>query len=104
MCLVGVSSNQWRLTQISILHNSALVSSFSRTGVYKYNYTDRDVVSIANPDAYGEQNIVLKLTRSTKPRIFNQASGTYEALDIQRPVGTIRFKLEPAGGVIFLFD
>ena len=73
-------------------------------GVSKYNYTDKNVVFIANHDAYGEQNVMLKLTKTARPKLFNRASGTYEAFDIRMPDGTISFKLEPAGGVIVLFD
>lgn len=73
-------------------------------GVSKYNATGQDVAFLANHDAYGEQNVVLNLTKDVKPRLFNRASGTYEPLEIQMPQRTVRFKLDPAGGAIILFD
>ena len=73
-------------------------------GVSKYDSTGRDVVFIANHDAYAEQNVVLKLTGNVKPKLFNRTTEAYEALDIRMPDGTISFKLEPAGGAIVLFD
>jgi len=71
-------------------------------GVSKYDQKDRNVLFIANHDAYGEQDVKLKLTKSVKPRIFNRKTAKYEALAVTG--GTISFKLEPAGGAIVLFE
>jgi len=71
-------------------------------GVSKYDGGGKDVVFIANHDAYGEQNVVLKLGRAAKPRLFNRATGKYEPLTISD--GKISFKLDPAGGAIVLFE
>ena len=71
-------------------------------GVSKYDSKDKDVVFIANHDAYGEQTIKLKLTKPAKPRIFNRKTKKYDALSVTG--GAISFKLEPAGGAIILFE
>ena len=71
-------------------------------GVSKYDYKDKDVVFIANHDAYGEQTIKLKLTKPAKPHIFNRKTKKYVALRVTG--GAISFKLDPAGGEIILFD
>jgi len=71
-------------------------------GVSKYDSGDKDVVFIANHDAYGGQDVKLKLTKSVKPRIFNRKTMKYEPLSVTG--GTISFKLEPAGGAIVLFE
>ena len=71
-------------------------------GVSKYDGTAKDVVFIANHDAYGGQNVKLKLTKSVKPRIFNRKTKEYDALSVTG--GAIGFKLEPAGGAIILFE
>ena len=71
-------------------------------GVSKYNGTGKDVVFIANHDAYGEQAVKLKLTRTVKARLFNRATRKYDALATAD--GTISFKLPPAGGAIILFE
>ncbi len=72
-------------------------------GISKYDYTTQDVAFIANHDAYGEQNVVLKLTKGLKPKLFDRASGSYQPLEVRMPEGTISFKLEAAGGAILLF-
>jgi len=71
-------------------------------GVSKYDSTDKDVVFIANHDAYGEQDVKLKLTKSAKPHIFNRKTGKYDLLQITG--GAVVFKLDPAGGAIVLFN
>ena len=71
-------------------------------GVSKYDGTDKDVVFIANHDAYGEQNVKLKLARSVKGRIFNRKTRKYD--DLPAVGGVVSFKLEPAGGAIVLFE
>mgnify|MGYP006865036173 CR=1 FL=1 len=71
-------------------------------GVSKYASADKDVVFIANHDAYGEQNIKLKLTKADKPRIFNRKTKKYDTLPVTS--GEISFKLAPAGGAIILFE
>ena len=71
-------------------------------GVSKYDSKDKDVVFIANHDAYGEQTIKLKLTKPAKPRIFNRKTKKYDALSATG--GAVSFKLEPAGGAIILFE
>lgn len=71
-------------------------------GISKYDGTDKDVAFIANHDAYGEQDVKLRLTKPLKPRIFNRKTGKYEALPTAD--GTIHFQLEPAGGAIVLFE
>lgn len=73
-------------------------------GVSNYDATSRTVVFVANHDAYGEQSIVLKLPKETRPQLFNRARGDYEALEVRKPDNTISFKIEPAGGAIVLFD
>jgi len=71
-------------------------------GVSTYDGTDKDVAFIANHDAYGGQDVKLKLTRPVKARIFNRKTRTYE--DLPASGGTVRFTLEPAGGAIVLFE
>jgi hypothetical protein len=71
-------------------------------GLSKYNGTEKDVVFIANHNAYAEQNVTLKLSRATKPMLFDRASRTYIAPPMKD--GTISFKLEPAGGAIVLLE
>jgi len=71
-------------------------------GISKYDSKDKDVVFIANHDAYGAQDVKLKLTGSAKPRIFNRKTGKYAFLRVTG--GTVSFKLEPAGGEIVLLD
>jgi hypothetical protein len=71
-------------------------------GVSKYDSGDKDVLFIANHDAYGQQDVKLKLTKPAKPRIFNRKTKKYDALSVTD--GVISFKLEPAGGAIILFD
>ncbi|MDP7286693.1 MAG: hypothetical protein QGH94_01735 [Phycisphaerae bacterium] len=70
-------------------------------GVSKYDSGDKDVLFIANHDAYGEQNVKLKLTKPSKPHLFNRKTGKYDLLPITD--GAVGFKLEPAGGAIILF-
>lgn len=71
-------------------------------GVSKYDYTEKDVVFVANHNAYAEQNVTLKLTRPVKARLFNRSSGSWEAATIQDH--SFSFKLEPAAGAIILFE
>jgi hypothetical protein len=71
-------------------------------GVSKYNSTGKDVVFIANHNAYAEQNVTLKLARAAKPRVFNRASRTYQDASVRD--GAFSFKLDPAGAAIVLFD
>lgn len=71
-------------------------------GVSKYDGTDKDVIFVANHDAYGEQNVALKLTKPAKPKLFNRATGKYEPLEVSD--GKISFKLDQAGGAIVLFE
>jgi len=70
-------------------------------GVSKYDSGDKDVLFIANHDAYGAQDVKLKLTKPAKPHIFNRKTGKYDPLPIAG--GATSFKLEPAGGAIVLF-
>jgi hypothetical protein len=70
-------------------------------GLSKYDSGDKDVAFIANHDAYGEQNVKLKLTNASKPHIFNRKTGKYDPLPISD--GSVSFKLEPAGAAIILF-
>ena len=71
-------------------------------GVSKYNYTGRDVAFIANHNAYAAQDVKIRLARPVKPMIFNRAAAKYERLPVTD--GSFRFKLEPAGGAVLLFD
>ncbi|MCE5277422.1 MAG: hypothetical protein ABFD92_14210 [Planctomycetaceae bacterium] len=71
-------------------------------GVSKYNYTDQDVVFIANHNAYAEQDVKIKTTKSSKPKLFNRATGKYEELKLTD--GAFSFKLEAGGGAIVLFE
>ena len=71
-------------------------------GVSKYGGSDKDVVFIANHDAYGEQDVKLKLTRPVKGRLFNRKTRKYD--EMPTAGGTITLKLEPAGGAIVLFE
>jgi hypothetical protein len=71
-------------------------------GVSKYDSGDKDVIFLANHDAYGEQDVKLKLTRPAKPRIFNRKTRKYDALPVVD--GVISLKLEAAGGAIVLFE
>jgi len=71
-------------------------------GVSKYDGADKDVVFLANHDAYSEQGVTLKLTRPVKPRVFSRKTRTDEAL--RGTDGAIRFRLDAAGGAILLFE
>jgi len=71
-------------------------------GVSKYNYTDKDVVFIANHNAYAAQDVKIKLTKLVKPRLFNRATAKYGDLPVTD--GVFSLKLEPAGGAIVLFE
>lgn len=68
----------------------------------KYDGTDRDVVFLANHNAYAEQAVTLKLTRPVKLTVFNRSRRTYEVAPLKN--GTVSFKLEAAGGAILLTD
>jgi len=70
-------------------------------GVSKYDAGDKNVLFIANHDAYGQQDIKLELGKPSKPHIFNRKTGKYDSLPIA--AGTVNIKLEPAGGAIVLF-
>lgn len=71
-------------------------------GLSKYNGAEKDVVYIANHNAYSEQNVTLKIIRATKPMLFDRASRTYKAPTMKD--GKISFKLESGGGAIVLFE
>jgi len=71
-------------------------------GVSKYNSTDRDVVFIANHNAYAAQDIRLRLTRPAKPMVLSRATAKYEGLPVTD--GSLHLKLEPAGGAVLLFN
>ncbi len=71
-------------------------------GVSKYNDTERDVVFIANHNAYAEQKVTLKLTRAAKPRIFDRTSGAYTDAAVKD--GSFSFQLDAAGAAIVLFE
>ena len=66
----------------------------------KYDGTDKDVVFLANHDAYGEQEVTLKLSRPAK--LFSRRTRSYVPLPVKS--GAIRFRLAPAGGAILLFE
>ncbi|MEI8376668.1 MAG: hypothetical protein WCJ35_27955 [Planctomycetota bacterium] len=69
-------------------------------GVFKYDGAS-DAVYLANHNAYAEQDVKLKIAKTTHPRIFNPQSGKYEEVPVID--STIRFKLEKAGGRLVLF-
>jgi hypothetical protein len=71
-------------------------------GASKYDGTDRDVVFLANHDAYGEQTVKLRLTEGKKPHIFSRKTRKYVPLRVTD--GTVEFKLVPAGGAILVFE
>lgn len=71
-------------------------------GVSKYDNSSREVVFIANHDAYAEQNVALKLTRPAKASPFRREMARYEPLEVKE--GRIAFKLDAAGGAIVLFE
>ena len=71
-------------------------------GVSKYGHTERDVVFLANHNAYAEQDVTLKLARPVKAKIFNRGTGAYEDAALRE--GLFSLKLEPAGGAIVLFE
>ncbi|MCE9611434.1 MAG: hypothetical protein K8R23_14655 [Chthoniobacter sp.] len=71
-------------------------------GVSKYHDTDRDVVFLANHNAYAAQNVTLKLARAAKPRVFDRKTRTYTDAVVKD--GSFSFPLEPAGGAIVLFE
>lgn len=71
-------------------------------GLSKYNGTEKDVVFVANHNAYAEQNVTLKISKSVKAMLFDRAGRAYKALPMRD--GGISFKLEPAGGAIVLFE
>lgn len=71
-------------------------------GLSKYEDGARDAIFIANHNAYGGQDVSLKLDRpNVVPEIFNRQAGRYEPMPIVD--GTVSFKLDPAGGTIILF-
>ena len=70
--------------------------------VSKYHDTDRDVVFLANHNAYAAQHVTLKLTRAAKPRVFDRTTRTYT--DVVVKDGSFSLPLEPAGGAIVVFE
>lgn len=68
----------------------------------KYDGTERDVVFLANHNAYAEQVVTLKVTRAAKAKVFNRSRRAYENAPLKN--GTFSFRLEPAGGAIVLFE
>lgn len=71
-------------------------------GVSKYDGTARDVVFIANHNAYAEQKVTLKLSRAAKPKVFNRTTDAFADAVVKD--GSFSFDLEPAGGAIVLFE
>jgi hypothetical protein len=71
-------------------------------GVSKYDGGKQDVVFLANHNAYAAQDVILKLSREARPRIFDRARGAYERATVRE--GAFPLTLEPAGGAIVLFD
>ncbi|MES2982351.1 MAG: hypothetical protein V4727_08560 [Verrucomicrobiota bacterium] len=71
-------------------------------GISKYADTKHEAAFFANHNAYAEQEVVLKLSRTGKVKIFDQKSGRYK--DAEMKDGAIRFKLEPAGAAILKFE
>lgn len=71
-------------------------------GVSKYDSGTEDVVYVANLNAYGEQDVKLKLGKPVKALMFVREAGKYE--ELKQAGGVIAFKLEPAGGAIIRFQ
>ncbi len=71
-------------------------------GVSKYADTGKDVVVLANHNAYAEQDVALKLSRPAKPAVFDRDSRSFKKAEVRD--STFRLKLEPAGAAIVLFE
>lgn len=72
-------------------------------GVSKYDNGGKDVVFVANHNAYAEQEIALSVTKAgVTPKLFNRETKQYEPMKVDG--GKVSFKLPAAGGAIILFE
>jgi hypothetical protein len=71
-------------------------------GVSKYAGSDKDVVFIANHNAYAPQTVTLRITRpDATAKIFNHQTRRYDTMPVTD--ATVTFQLDPAGGTIIIF-
>lgn len=61
----------------------------------------RNIVFVANHNAYVEQKVGLKLSREMTAEIFNRKDGRWQALET--PAQTVRFMLSAGGGELLRF-
>jgi hypothetical protein len=69
-------------------------------GVFKDDQK-RDVVFLANHNAYAGQKVVLKLSRPRSVQLFKRAEGKWLPLAVKE--GSVSFALEPGGGELLRF-
>jgi len=62
----------------------------------------RGAVFLANHNAYAEQKVTLKATRSVKASQFNRKDGTWQPLEVKD--GTLTLPLAPGGGELLRFE